>query len=76
MKHILNIEISWTGKNYSCGWGFEGIGAVLCTNKTIDGLKKDFEKSLRFHIEAMVVDGEAVPDWLALNKYEVEYTLS
>lgn len=76
MKHILKIEISWSEKNYCCGWGFEGIGAVLCTNKTIEGLKKDFKESLRFHIEAMVEDGETVPEWLASGDYDIEYTLS
>ena len=76
MEHILKIEISWSEKNYCCGWGFEGIGAVLCTNKTIEGLKKDFEESLRFHIEAMVEDGETVPEWLASGNYEIEYSLS
>lgn len=76
MEHKLKIEISWSEKNYCCGWGYEGIGAILCTNKTIDGLKKDFEESLRFHVEAMVEDGENVPTWLASGDYEIEYTLS
>lgn len=76
MAHILNIEISWSEKNYCCGWGLEGIGAVLCTNKTIEGIKQDFEESLRFHIDAMVEDGESVPEWLAAGDYEIEYTLS
>lgn len=76
MEHILKIEISWSEKNYCCGWGFEGIGAVFCTNKTIEGLKKDFKDSLRFHIEAMVEDGETVPEWLASGDYEIEYSLS
>lgn len=76
MEHKLKIEISWSEKNYCCGLGYEGIGAILCTNKTIDGLKKDFEESLRFHVETMVEDGENVPTWLASGDYEIEYTLS
>lgn len=76
MAHILNIEISWSEKNYCCGWGFEGVGAILCTNKTIEGIKQDFEESLRFHIEAMIEDGESVPEWLAAGDYDIEYTLS
>lgn len=76
MNHYLNIEISWSEKNYCCGWGFEGVGAILCTNKTIEGIKQDFEESLRFHIEAMLEDGEEVPEWLATGDYEIEYTLS
>lgn len=76
MEHILKIEISWSEKNFCCGWGLEGIGAILCTNKTIEGLKKDFEESLRFHIDAMVEDGETVPMWLASGAYEIDYSLS
>lgn len=76
MAHVLNVEISWSDKNYCCGWGFEGVGAILCTNKTIEGIKQDFEESLRFHIEAMIEDGESVPEWLAVGDYEIEYTLS
>lgn len=76
MNRYLNIEISWSDKNYCCGWGFEGVGAILCTNKTIEGIKRDFEDSLRFHIEAMIEDGESVPEWLAAGDYEIEYTLS
>lgn len=76
MANIINVEISWAGKNYCCGWGYEGVGAVLCTNKTLPGIKSDFEESLRFHIDAMVEDGDSVPEWLAAGDYEIEYTLS
>lgn len=76
MAHILEIEISWSEKNYCCGWGYEGVGAILCTGKTLDGIKKEFEETLRFHLEAMAEDGEAVPAWLAAGDYEIKYTLS
>lgn len=76
MEHIVNVEISWSEKNYCCGWGYEGVGAVLCTNKTLEGLKQDFEQSLRFHIEAMAEDGEELPQWLVSGDYEIRYTLS
>lgn len=76
MANIINVEISWAEKNYCCGWGYKGIGAVLCTNKTLSGVKQDFEESLRFHVEAMIEDGEQVPGWLASGDYEIIYTLS
>ena len=76
MEHIVKVEIAWSEKNYCCGWCFEGIGAVLCTNKTIDGVKPDFEESLRWHIDSMIEDDEEVPEWLANGEYEIEYTLS
>lgn len=49
---------------------------MLCTNKTFDGVKRDFEESLRWHIDSMVEDGEEVPEWLANGQYDIEYTLS
>lgn len=76
MAHILNVEVSWSEKNYCCGWGLDGIGAVFCTNKTLDGLKNEFEDSLKWHIEAMAEDGDDVPEWLASGDYEIQYSLS
>lgn len=76
MAHIINVEVTWSDKNYCCGWGFENIGAVFCTNKTLDELKHEFEETLRFHVEAMANDGETVPDWLLTGDYDIEYSLS
>lgn len=76
MAHIVKVEVSWSYKNYCCGWGYEGVGAVICTNKTLEGLKHDFEESIQFHVEAMVEDGDKVPEWLANGDYEIQYELS
>lgn len=76
MANIINVEISWSEKNFCCGWGYEGVGAILCTNKTLSGIKQDFEESLRFHVESMVEDGDQVPEWLVYGDYEIVYTLS
>lgn len=76
MANIINVEISWSEKNFCCGWSYEGVGAILCTNKTLPGIKQDFEESLRFHVESMVEDGDQVPEWLASGDYEIVYTLS
>ena len=76
MANIINVEISWSEKNFCCGWGYEGVGAILCTNKTLSGIKQDFEESLRFHVESMVEDGDQVPEWLVSGHYEIVYTLS
>ncbi len=76
MANVIEVEIGWSEKNYCCGWGYEGVGAILCTNKSLPGIKKDFEESLRFHVEAMVEDGDQVPDWLVAGDYVIVYTLS
>lgn len=76
VRHIINVEVTWSDRNYCCGWGFEDVGAVLCTNKTLDGLKKEFEETLKFHVETMAKDDEHVPEWLLSGEYNIEYTLS
>ena len=72
----IKVEISWSDKNYCCGWGLKGVGAVMCTNKDIDALKKEFAETLRFHLDAMVEDGEDIPQWLASGDYTIEYVLA
>lgn len=72
----IKVEIYWSEKNYCCGWGFEGVGVVMCTNKSFEGLKEEFADTLRFHVESMVNDGEPVPEWLASGDYKIEFTLA
>lgn len=72
----IKVEIHWEDKNFSCGWANEEIGAIIVTNKTLDGLKNDFLDTLQEHIRSMVEDGESVPEWLKKGVYEIEYTLS
>lgn len=72
----INVEISWEDKNYCCGWGFDGFGAVLCSDKNIDELKKNFEYSVAQQVADMVSDGEDIPQWLADGDYEFVYTLA
>ncbi|MDE6556114.1 MAG: CopG family transcriptional regulator [Duncaniella sp.] len=76
MAHTISVEITWSDKNFCCGWGLEDVGAIFCTNKSLEGLKTEFEESLRFHVETMAEDGEAVPEWLLAGDYDIEYKLS
>lgn len=72
----IEVEISWEDKNYCCGWGCDGFGAVLCTNKNIDDLKAGFEDALKSQVADMMADGEELPSWLASGDYRVEYSLA
>ena len=72
---VIKVEVSWSGKSYGGGWGYPGVGAVICTGKTLDEFKAEFTSALDFHVEAMVADGDAVPQWLADKDYEIEYDL-
>lgn len=73
---IIKVEIYWEDKNYCCGWSCTNFGAVLCTNKDIDSLKREFEFSFKNQVEDMLSDGEELPEWLATGNYVFEYVLS
>lgn len=75
MKKI-NVEISWEDKNYCCGWGCEGFGAIVCTNKDLESLKSEFEDSLKTQVADMLANGEEVPAWLAEGDYRIQYSLA
>lgn len=74
MKSI-NVKIYWADKNYCCGWGDESIGSIVCTNKTLEGVKKAFEESLEFHMEGMAADGEDLPEWYIKKEFDINYEL-
>jgi len=75
MKRI-EVKIGWSGNNYSCIANDEALnGIVVATNKTLEELKKHFEKSLQFHIEGCVHSGDKLPQWLISSQYELDYVL-
>lgn len=71
----IKVEVSWSGKNYGGGWGHPGVGAIICTGKTLDEFKAEFLSALEFHVEGMLADGDTVPKWLADKDYQIEYDL-
>jgi len=75
MKKI-QVKIGWSGKNYSCVADDEALnGIIIVTNKTLEGIKNDFQESLHFHIESCVQDGDQLPEWLIKGLYELDYCL-
>lgn len=73
--HKLKIDVSWSGKNFSCAWSDENAGSVVATAKTLDGLKEGFAESLKLHIEGCVADDDVLPQYLVDGDYELEYVL-
>jgi len=72
----IEVKIGWSGNNYSCVADNNALnGVILVTNKTIDGLKRDFQESLQFHIEGCIQGGDQLPEWLILGQYELNYVL-
>lgn len=75
MAQTIKIDVSWTEDNFCCSWSDEEAGTVLVTAKTLDKLKKNFEESLRIHIEGCVADGDVLPEYLVKGEYKLEYVL-
>ena len=74
-KNIINALISWSGNNYcATSVGTEINGVVIVTNKSLWGVKEDFYKSLEFHVEGMLHDGDDVQSWLRNKDYKINYT--
>ena len=70
----IQVKIGWSGNNYSCVAEDKVLnGIVVVTNKTLEGLKKDFKESLQFHIEGCIHSGDKFPEWLLTENYEIEY---
>lgn len=74
-KHIIHVDVSWTGDNFGCAWGDDQAGSVVVTAKSIDKLKEYFEDSLRLHIQGCIEDGDCIPEFLKNGDYEIEYVL-
>lgn len=73
MEKII-VQISWSGKNYAALSNIAD-GVIITTHKTLEGVKKDFEESLQFHIEGMKEDKDIVPEYLLKNQFEIQYNL-
>ena len=72
----IQVKIGWSGNNYSCVADAPVLnGIVVTTSKTLEGLKKDFVESLKFHIEGCRQDNDELPEWLVSGHYEIEYIL-
>ncbi len=50
--------------------------ACVSTGRTLDEVKKNIEEGLRFHIEGMREDGEAIPAEFLDSSWELEWELT
>lgn len=74
MKSI-KVKIYWADRNYCCGWSEDSIGSIVCTHKTLEGVKQAFVESLDFHMEGMVADGDVIPEWYVNKEFSIDYEL-
>jgi predicted RNase H-like HicB family nuclease len=72
----IEVLISWSGDNYCADAVSDNInGAVLASDATLEGVKKEFQSALQFHVEGAVADGDKLPEWLVSGNYEMDYVL-
>lgn len=70
MKQII-VNIDWLD-NYGAS---TDVVAIVVTHETLEGLKKAFEESFRWHVESMIEDGDELPEVLK-GEYELKYVLT
>jgi hypothetical protein len=72
----IKVIISWSGDNYCADAVSDNInGVVLASSSTFEGVKKEFESALKFHVEGCLADGDVLPKWLQAGDYELEYVM-
>ena len=68
----IKVQIGWMD-NY--GAGSDEVPGCVATHKTLEGVKKAYTESLRWHLEAMRADGDEIPIVLQ-GDYELEFELN
>ena len=68
----IKVQVSWSDNYGACT--NEVLGCVA-THKTLEGVKKAYSDSLRWHLEAMVADGDEIPVALE-GDYKLEFELN
>lgn len=71
----ITVNISWCNKNYCATVDEQVPGAVVVTDKTLEGIKQAVAEALAFHVEGMLADGDAVPAWLINGEYKFDWVL-
>lgn len=74
-RYTISVYVGWTPSNLCAGWSYPGLGMIVVTNKTLDGLKQDFAETLDFSLEGWKTDGYEIPQWLEAGEYELKFEL-
>ena len=68
----IKVLIGWMN-NY--GAGSNDVPGCVATHKTLDGVKKAYTESLKWHLEALVADGDEIPELLQ-SDYQLEFEMN
>jgi len=70
----IKVTVDWCGKNYASYINDPRIcGVVLSTAKTFEKLQQETEKSLKFHLEGCIADGDPLDESIRNGDYELVY---
>lgn len=72
----IKVNVDWCNKNFGASVDEKVPGAVVVTNKTLEGLKQAVAEAIVFHVEGMLADGDEVPQWLENGDYQLEWLLT
>jgi predicted RNase H-like HicB family nuclease len=70
----IKVLISWSGNNYAAITS-DVNGAVIVTAATLEKVKKEFQESLKFHIDGLIADGDEISNDLKNGNYELDYEM-
>ena len=62
-KKTIKVNVEWAEKNFCASVDEQVPGAVVVTDKTLEGLKQAVREAVEFHVEGMLADGDEVPAW-------------
>jgi predicted RNase H-like HicB family nuclease len=70
----IKVTVDWCGKNYASYINDPRIcGVVLSTAKTFEKLQQETERSLNFHLEGCIADGDPIAEFIRNGAYELVY---
>jgi len=74
-KVKIKANISWSGNNFCATVDKQVPGCIVVTDKSFEGVKKALLETIQFHVEGMLADGDAIPEWLASGGYKIEWVV-
>ena len=72
-EHTIIVHFSKCENNYCANVSDIVPGACVFTAPSLMELFDEAPKSVRFHVEGLMKDGDDVPDWLANGDYDFEF---
>lgn len=70
----IKIEVAWCNKNFSATFCDNVPGCITFTASSWEDLQEEARRTIGFHVEGLIEEGDEVPQWLVDGDYELEYS--